>query len=343
MTIGKWRRQGMIPNIPRCVNTPLVDVNMTRLPRNQSEGDIPLIAIATGGADSMECLPLRMGIDVAEYTTETGNGRLNLYSGLDARGRAVATTFAPTLNGGAALSTAPTLWDSLDNLKRYDIVILSCEGALNPNAKPPAARQALYDYESLGGRVFASHWHHLWFSGGPAPVPSIATWRDLNDPPDPSTGIINTSFPKGQALSDWLVIVGASTTPGQLVIREPRDNVTQVNPMLATEWIQLQNAGATVEFLSYNAPLNVPEDQLCGRAVYTDLHVSSTAGDMPGATFPSGCVQGDLSGQEKALEFMLFDLAACVTPDNKPPHRVRSPRLRGKPASVDLDLHAFLE
>jgi hypothetical protein len=31
------------------------------------------------------------------------------------------------------------------------------------------------------------------------------------------------------------------------------------------------------------------------------------------------CRQGELSGQEKALEFMFFDLTACVSPDNLAP------------------------
>ena len=35
--------------------------------------------------------------------------------------------------------------------------------------------------------------------------------------------------------------------------------------------------------------------------------------------FPAVCRQGELSGQEKALEFMFFDLTACVSPDNLAP------------------------
>lgn len=49
------------------------------------------------------------------------------------------------------------------------------------------------------------------------------------------------------------------------------------------------------------------------------MHVGAASGDYAGAkTTPDGCAGGPLSPQEKALEFILFDLSSCVTPNNMP-------------------------
>jgi hypothetical protein len=58
---GKWRMQFDNETIASCTST---TVSPLRLPRNSSEGSLPNIAISTGGADSLECLPLRMGVSV---------------------------------------------------------------------------------------------------------------------------------------------------------------------------------------------------------------------------------------------------------------------------------------
>ncbi len=201
---------------------------------------------------------------------------------------------------------------------------MACEGELNDTTKPVAARQALYDYENTGGRVFASHWHRFWFSDGPSPVPSVGTWLDQPDPAASgviANGTIDTSFPKGMALRDWLANVGASTVPGLLPIKDSKDNLAATNPSEAQQWITMPNpnalsdagGGTAVEYMTFNTPIQQPASAQCGRVVYSDLHVSS--GDVTGQPFPTGCITTDLSPQEKALEFMLFDLSSCVQSD----------------------------
>jgi hypothetical protein len=192
----------------------------------------------------------------------------------------------------------------------------------------------MYEYANAGGRVFASHWHRYWFDtsksynseagAAPSTFPSVGAWIDRDPgPPDPSVGKVDTSFPKGKALSEWLGNVGGSPTgPGTLPIKEPRHNIDSVDAQKAQQWITVdytQDGGArsAVEYLSFNTPIQEPDDKKCGRVVYSDLHVSS--GDQRGKLWPSGCIQPDLSPQEKALEFMLFDLSACVQSDKEPP------------------------
>jgi hypothetical protein len=337
--VGKWRRQITVPNVAACADTALTDPQATRLPRNKAEGDIPRIAIAVGGADQLECLPLRMGLDPAEFTTPAGDGRVHLYLGsYDQRGDDFQPVVAfDAAHGGGSLTPATELWSSKASLLKYDITMLSCEGGDYPRDKSTASRKALYDYASEGGRVFASHWHAIWFGQGPDPVPTTGTWmrrpinpagNAMNQAGDgtPVAATVNQTFPKGEALAKWLVNVGASTTQGTMNVSYPRDDIQEVNPAVAREWISVQNpnypdAPKAVQYMSFNAPIGAPEEQICGRAVFTDLHVASvddsTAANALG--FPSSCEMRDLSAQEKAVAFMLFDLSSCVQNEEFPP------------------------
>ena len=329
--IGKWRRQLVIPNVPECTDTPL-DAEQIRLPRRKSEGDIPQIALTTGGADVMECWLRKVGLADEEFTVGTGDGKVHFYAGY---GPNVTTSF----QGGAAFTPAQDFWSTQANLMKYDIVILSCEGITAPQTKPPAALAAMKEYANAGGRVFASHWHRFWFNtaargqepAGPQPSPfeDMATWRDRGDPSNPSYGTINVSFPKGQAMHDWLAqptvqalcpipgLCNNANQAGKLRIDDPRHNVDAVDPNRATSWITVPNGQNTAhEYISFNTPIPAPEDQKCGRVVYSDLHVTTADEHGP---WPNGCKTTDLTPQEKALEFMLFDLSSCIQSDKEPP------------------------
>jgi hypothetical protein len=330
--VGKWRRVVKIPPVRACVDTPLADKEVTRLPRTRAEGDIPRIAIVTGAADPLECLLRKIGIADTEFGAAGSESRIHLYGGYGyddpgppAKQYLAASKFAPSLNGGASFDDGQALYSDAAKLAPYDLLLLACEGYYNPDKKPN--RQALVDWTAQGGRVFASHWHRYWFHDdtAPSPFPAVGTWVDrappTATPADVIDGTVDTSFPKGAALSDWLVAVQASTTPGKLPIREAKHNVDAVDHARATSWITLANpteGGRTaVEYMSFNTPVGVPAPEQCGRAVYSGLHVSS--GDATGKPFPEGCISADLSPQEKALEFMLFDLSSCIQSDTEKP------------------------
>ena len=303
--IGRWRRQITVPTVASCTSN-AVDASLTRLPRNHTEGDIPRIALTTGGADALECLLRKIGIDDSEITTETGGGRVHLYAGHGGADR-IATP-------AARMSDAPTLWDSVDTLSHYDVVLLSCEGGFDVGNKSAAALQAMQDYTTMGGRVFASHWHNYWVERGPAPFPTVATFDHQPDLHDPFTGLIDTSFPKGQALSDWLVNVGGSTTPGQVTIHAAQHTVDATNPAVAQRWVYGESP-ASVQYFTFNTPVGAAAADQCGRFVVSDIHVSSGDSSSTDQPFPMGCTSHGLTPQEKVLVFMLFDLSACLTAD----------------------------
>lgn len=326
--VGKWRRQFVLPTVAPCQDNPQADRSLT-LPKNRMEGDIPKIAISTGGADTLECLLRRIGVDASEYVGGPGGDpRIHIFQG----GGSFMIPFlgnigAPNTNPPAPTSPA-ALWTSGDELKNYDILLLSCEGAETASMN----QQALHDYASIGGRVFASHFHYAWFNTGPYGAENLATWTTGGNSINDINGQIITTlsngapFPKGLALQEWLGNVNALTN-GLLPIVDAKHNA-DVGPShtFSQPWIvadQSASAPGATQYFSFNTPTDaqnvVDGPGPCGRVVFSDLHVGAASSDMPNVAVPGGCNNADLSAQEKALEFMLFDLSSCVTPDDSAP------------------------
>ena len=99
--VGKWSRQVTVASVPDCTETAITDKNLTRLPKNKSEGSLPKIAIVAGGSDRLQCLFFRMGIDVSEFTNPTGNGAVNIYNLPSDLGPDDGGGYDSTVNGGA--------------------------------------------------------------------------------------------------------------------------------------------------------------------------------------------------------------------------------------------------
>ncbi len=335
--IGKWRMQFVLPSVSACTDNPVPDGTL-HLPRNHAEGDLPNIAISTGGADSLECLFRRIGIDDAEFGGgATGGGRVHIFQGSQESKAYPANTNPP------APASYATLWDRVADLMPFDMVILSCEGAETLRMQ----QQNLLEYVDSGGRVFASHYHYAWFIDGPFARYNVATWTRGSDNNNVYARVETTyqgqAFPKGQAMHDWLANVGALTND-ELPILQARHNanIGPANEPTSVPWITADDHSATPGanmYFSFDTPILTSAQNSgdaggqCGRVVYSDMHVGGASGDYgtpvddpnnagtipAGSIVPSGCADNALSPQEQALEFMIFDLSACLTPVTSTP------------------------
>ena len=254
--LGRWRRQITIPMVNPCVDNALTTAT-TRLPRNRTEGDIPLTAMVTGAVDALECVLRKIGIDDAEFTTPAGGGRIQIYT-------------ANGANAGRSTPAASTLYNDPAALARYDMVLFACEGSQID--KPAAAQRNVIAYANAGGRVFTTHYSYTWLYNI-APWSGVATWRvGQTFPPNPLTGIIDTSFPRGAAFAQWLNIVGAASGAGRISIIDPRHDVDAVVAPTA-RWIY-STTPATVQHLTFNTPVGAAPETQCGRVLFSDFHVS---------------------------------------------------------------------
>src|SRR5712692_3724240 len=313
--VGRWRRQVPLPAVPACTSTPITNVNSSRLPRNQSEGDIPQMAIASGKADPFECLLLKMGISTSEFTNPGGGGRVHYY-------RANGVDTSPPA------PPASTLWSDAGTLMNYDVVLLPCEGS--EIRKPANAAQNIVNYTSAGGRMFTRDYEYTWLAFPEnAPFPSTGDWQpgSCDSYNTPLQVTVDQTFPKGASFAQWLLNVGSSTDAGFLDLIESRHDLLYTDGG-SQQWLSTNIASCpgnppAVEHMTFNTPLNPPSlpdggpGIQCGRAVFSDFHVSASALDPAGGpTFPGICRQGALSAQEKALLFMLLDVSSCIQSDN---------------------------
>src|SRR5678816_2172468 len=127
----------------------------------------------------------------------------------------------------------------------------------------------MQDYANCGGRMFGSHWHNYWVEHGPDPWPGAANFNHQADLAIPITADIDTSFPRGQAMAEWLFNTGGSTVMGQIDIYDAQHTITSVNS--AQQWITIPDTltGNTpsVQYLSFETPLGAEPADLCGKVV----------------------------------------------------------------------------
>ena len=218
---GRWRRQLTIANVASCVDNPQAG-NTLRLPQNRNEGDIPLMAFATGAVDELECVLRKIGIADGEFTNPNGMGRVHFFTGGG--------------DAGARINNQTTaesqLWGNLGTLDNYDMVLLPCQGGEYTGRLTAQGKQNLVSYADMGGRVFTTHFGYVWLNGN-GTFNGAANWLPMgqNHPaptPDPQTGFIDMTFPKGDIMAKWLLHIGASTVLGEMAINTLRKDFTTV-------------------------------------------------------------------------------------------------------------------
>lgn len=308
--VGKWRKKIMFDVNTKCAENKL-DAPIT-LPKNGTEGDMPQIAIAQGGLDALECLVRGIGVDVSEFEPGIiGKGHVHLYKGYGGNGFK-----------GLGAPDVSALWEKAEYLSAFDIVGLSCEGQEYMANKSANALQAMHDYAEAGGRIFATHYHYVWFEKNPQQDwKNVATWGGsaVNENNYP----VDTSFPKGKSFAKWLSNVGAASSSGLVDLNssDVTDSISSVSSSSSQAWITGSSGTSPnpsdVKYFSFNTPTTAAPAAQCGRVVFGDIHVSgSGAGSAP---FPDSCPPMDLTAQQKALEFLFFDLSSCVQSDATQP------------------------
>jgi hypothetical protein len=314
ITIGKWRRKVTIPNVQACTDNPL-PATITSLPKNRTEGDLPKIAIATGQCDKLECLLRELGVSDSEFTTSSGNGRIHLY-----RGNAEGQWVGPTeMANGEPLLDISTMWSSLTTMKQYDLALFSCE-CNEARLAPKEAMDNMKAYADAGGRVFLSHFQNTWIAGSEDPNDpghAPAVWPEIaqcvgDRAGDQDNYIDQVDNPKGAAFAQWMVNVFGSSLPGLLAVKYPRVTCSNLDSTKAEQWIYSSEGEPTM--FQFTTPNEVAEDARCGKVMFADMHVVGMASVNNTQPFPTNCTGSELSAQEKALAFMLFDMATCVGP-----------------------------
>jgi hypothetical protein len=333
---GKWRKQVTIPNVAACTTTAIPDPvapasKLLRLPVNSREGDMPIIAL-TSGCDPAECFLRHIGISDSEFVAPTaplpapwaagatpvaGAGHVRFYTGRNAQADGGS---ASSVAGGNTAADTYEWWTQSSNLLENDIIFDACE--CSAYDRGTAAYSAMDAYLNGGGQLFTTHDYYNWFAAptGTPDLQSVAAW-DPN-PREAGSGLvemdsIDQTFPKGLAFAAWLQESAITTTLGTLPVGDYYDDVNSILPMdceadgtcLSTQWIYSPTVDRP-RYLSFNTPVGEPMAGQCGRAVFTDVHLTGISNN---ATFPAECADPDPTGihttNEKALEFLFFDLS----------------------------------
>ncbi|MCS6915903.1 MAG: hypothetical protein RMK29_03220 [Myxococcales bacterium] len=319
---GRWRRHLEVRVRP-CRETQL-GPGEARLPRHRGEGDMPSMAVAVGDFDAIECVLQHIGVDAREFTSPNEAGAVHLYENEQRR-----------LGGAPGGVPVDRLLLDPRALRRYHIVLLNCTdvGGIEPYVRDALVQRNLLDYVSQGGRLYTTDWTYNFIAQqpewapflcfqdgtacgkpGPRPFQGAAVGLPGNFVATvPGRDMRPRSQDAVQGLYDWLRLPQFALMSGQIPIADlllgwvlMEGTAPDMARYPTLTWLRGYTNGA-------DRPLSVtfdyPQPRACGRILYSSHH---TRGHLvPGVLFPRYCPQ-DIIPQERVLEYLLFEVAACV-------------------------------
>lgn len=307
---GKWRKQIKIPKVFPCTDNPL-GASSTRLPRKQSEGDMPRIAVTVGACDTMACLLPKIGIDASEFGVEGDSKAVHFYT---------PKSMGITAAGPAGMTDANDLWGDETMLAKYDIALFSCECYEAPGSKMTGSYAAVTHYLAAGGRILTNDFQYTWYKNSTDPaLVSAATipggGSDGGNPVD-----VVTTFPKAKAFSDWMgAVAGASS---KIRFDFVFNNISAVDAAKGQTWATsgggsgIGGPGTHPRIFSVNTPAGRPPSEQCGRAIHVDAHMGSH--DSVDSTFPANCSSA-LDAAQYAEAFLFFEAQTCIQDESLEP------------------------
>ena len=319
---GRWRRRMEVPVRP-CQDN-LLSLGEAHLPRSKAEGDLPQMAVAVGDFDAIECVLQHIGIDAREFTSPKEGGAVHLFENEQRQ-----------LGGAPGQVPLDQLLLDLRAMRKYHILLLNCTdtGGIEPFVRDPLVQKNILDYVTQGGRLYTTDWTYNFVAQQPEWSPYLCFddgstcgtvgGRNFQGAATGFPGNFTAAVPPKasrpntqdavQGLDDWLRLPQFNLTGGQVPITDlllgwalmkgTAPNMTRY-PTLT--WLHGTTNGA-------ERPLSVtfdyPQPQACGRILYSSQHTRGH--QVGGVAFPRYCPK-DVIAQERVLEYLLFEVAACV-------------------------------
>lgn len=309
---GRFRRTTYL-DVTACQDNPLPP-EQGRLPGKKADGDLPSMAVAIGAYDQIECVLHSIGIDAAEFTAPTGTGSVHLYDN----------------DNGSNFPDFKTLLLDATKMKTYNLIFINCTSSqLETNysaAERATAMANIQDYVASGGRLYVTDWSYdymeqvpqfapyVYFDGGgdemtPQPL-SDAFWVWSGED-------IPGALVADDELKEWLKATGSSPN-GQVTIKASWALALSAAADQATypSHLWVHGTVSTDGHPNVDRPMTLTFDyNNCGKVLWSSYHTKSNEG-AGGSSFPSYCATTatNMLPQEKILEFLIFQISACVNP-----------------------------